>query len=155
MDSTTSILTAVLTGGLAGSILTGVGRFADRILSERSSSRAAWRLLRFEVGDALETVMAIERDKTWRIGYHREWYDTWRNSRNQLITRPPTRPEQFETVAAACARLAELQSAVNEPRDYDSRRLTDADEVFLHEMRQLLEEACAVLEYKPRHRAYT
>jgi len=109
------------------------------------SSRTAWLLLGFEIGDALETVRDIKADGKWRIAYHREWYGTWQNLRERLIARPP-KGKVIDAIAAACARLPELQKAVNDPVKSDGD-LSEPDKNFLEEVEHLLDCACWVLDY--------
>jgi hypothetical protein len=147
MESIGGLITAVLSGSVFGAAVTGGFRYIEELKNQRMSSLTAWLLLRFEIGDALETVRDIKADGKWRIAYHREWYGTWRDLRERLITRPQ-KGKVVDTIAAACARLPELQNAVNDPAKSDSA-LSEPDNDFLVEIEHLLDCACAVLDYIP------
>jgi hypothetical protein len=108
---------------------------------------AAWKLLRFELGDALETVKDINAHHDWPIAQHREWHESWLSLRERIIASPPVETG-LDKVAAACARLPELQRAVNDDENA-GKQLDGPDETFLPKSSNA---ACQALAYEPAPR---
>jgi hypothetical protein len=119
----------------------------DELNRERRAARAAWLLLRIEVGNALDAVYEIRRSGRWPIGWHRTWSAAWRDSRDKVLGSPPS-DEDLRVVASACARIDELENGVNTGRAPDQRDLGPEDQVFLWRMQQELEPACEALGYR-------
>jgi hypothetical protein len=136
-------LLGVLVGGLTSGFLAAK---AERRQAKRAS-RAAWLLLRTELGNALDAVYEIRRTEQWPIGWDRAWSATWRDSRDKLLASPPV-DDDLHQVATVCARIDELQHGVNTPRPEDERELSAEDQIFLWRMQPLLERACQALAYR-------
>jgi hypothetical protein len=146
-----SVLAADVSAGIFGLLGVGVGGVVSWLLQrerakatrQRENERlkreadTAWQLLSFEVGNALETVYDVRRKGQWPIGASRAWAATWQSSRGALL-RHPRDQRSLNVVAAACASLDELQSAVNSPRSDTERSLTSSDQLFLNRMQQIL-----------------
>jgi hypothetical protein len=109
-----------------------------RIEQRQAEARAAWRVLELELANALDTVYDTRVKGEWPIGCNRNWQAVWQDSRAAVTHDPDGR--DLGPVAAACARLDELQSAVNAGRSEEERKLKASDQVFLDEMQELLEE---------------
>jgi hypothetical protein len=104
----------------------------------KAEAQAAWKVLELELANALDTVYDTRSKGAWPIGCNRNWQAAWQDSR-AAVTRDPDGKDPGP-VAAACARLDELQSAVNAGRSEEERKLKARDQVFLDEMQELLEE---------------
>jgi hypothetical protein len=139
-------------GTVIGSVTVIVGqRTAEKDRRARAAG-AAWQLLRIELGNALDSVYEIRSRGEWPIGWHRTWAATWHGCRDVLLQAPP-QERLLRPVATACARIDQLENAVNTGRPSTCLRLTDSDRRFLEEMQQLLEPACKALGYQPKNRS--
>jgi len=103
----------------------------------------AWKLVGFELSNALDTIAEARRGE-WPIGANRNWATAWTEVRGALLRAPPNR-EGLPIVAAACAKLDELQSAVNAPRSTEERTLKQSDHDFLGRIEPILQEAFDVV----------
>jgi hypothetical protein len=140
---------ASLLGVLVGGLTTGyIARQAERRRGQLASD-AAWRLLQIEVGNARDAVHEIRGTGHWPIGWNRTWSAAWRDTRDKLLRSPPANEDALRRVATACARIDQLEGAVNTRRSQRERRLTAEDQIFLWRMQQLLDPACKALECQP------
>jgi hypothetical protein len=136
-----------LLGVLIGGVTSGwLALKAERRQAKRASE-AAWLLLRTELGNALDAVYEIRRTERWPIGWDRAWSATWRDSRDKLLASPPG-DDDLHQVATVCARIDELQNAVNTGRPEHELNLSADDQIFLWRMQPLLEAACQALGYR-------
>jgi len=154
------LVASAVGNGVFGLIGAGIGGLSSWLIQRtafererraRSEQReaeanAAWRVLDLELANALDTVYDTRGKGEWPIGCNRNWQAVWQDSRAAVTHDPGAR--DLAPVAAACARLDELQSAVNAGRTPEERELTASDQVFLDEMQELLEE----LELAPHRR---
>ncbi len=144
-----SVVVALLSGGVFGALASGAVQHIQEQGRQATSGKVAWKLLRYELGDAFETVEDI-RVRGWPIAQHREWHESWLSLREQIIAKPPVEAG-LDAVAAACARLPELQQAVNDGKKA-GRPLEGADKTFLDEVQVVLHDACEALGYEPAPR---
>jgi hypothetical protein len=145
-----------LFGTILGALIGGLATFGLERHRERSQAAAAKRLLAIELHNALEATWEIRFDGHWPHGWAREWTNAWQSLRGSLLLRPPSR-ESLTHIGRACTRLDQLQHAVND-RSLAGCALTGPNELFLWEMENLLQSACAALsipytgDYKKRPR---
>lgn len=112
---------------------------------EQEASEAAQLLLKFELGNARDSVYDVRKKGKWPIGWRRTWSLAWHEFRQQLLLAPPAE-EVLSAIAAAFARIDQLEKGVN--TDRDKLELGPGDQLFLWEMQQLLEPACKILKYE-------
>jgi hypothetical protein len=136
--------------GLAGTLLGSLLPLYTQRAARKRASEAAWRLLRIEAGNARDAVYEIREKGDWPVGWRRTWSSAWRDSREHLLVSPP-RNDGLTPVAAALARIDELENAVNTGRDEGERKLSDSDQDFLWRMQLLLEPACEALGYRSEY----
>ena len=140
---------ASLLGVLVGGLTTGYVTHRAERRRARLASDAAWRLLRIEVGNARDAVYEIRGTGRWPIGWNRTWSAAWRDSRDKLLSSPPANDDAVRLVATACARIDQLEGAVNTGRSPRERWLTAEDQIFLWHMQQMLDPACRALACQP------
>lgn len=132
---TDSLITAGagIVGAVAGTLATGyISRNAERD-RQKAEGAAAWRLLRSELGDALDAVHQIRAEGAWPIGWHRSWGAVWQEVRRPLLMSPPAdvNGSALTSVEHAGAVIGQLENAVNEGRPDEERPLTGRDQIFL------------------------
>ena len=148
---TDSLITAGagIVGAVAGTLATGwVTRNAERD-RQKAEGAAAWRLLRSELGNALDAVHEIRGAGAWPIGWHRNWSAVWQEARRPLLLSPPANvgDDALATVEHACAVIGQLENAVNERRPDEERPLMGRDRIFLWRLQsEDLGPACRELE---------
>jgi len=131
-----------LIGAVLGALLAGLRSWWLEVRREKKAAKAAQTLIAIELRNALEAVYVVRRDEAWPIGWSRTWTESWGAAREKLLARPPSE-DTTRAVASAASRLDQLQNAVNKGRD--DRKLNAEDKIFLWDMQQLLEDACAAL----------
>lgn len=147
---TDSLITAGagILGAVAGTVATGyIARNAERD-RQKAEGAAAWRLLRSELGDALDAVHQIRAEGAWPIGWHRSWSAVWQEVRRPLLMSPPADVDDtsLTMVEHAGAVIGQLENAVNERRPEAERPLMGRDQIFLWRLQsQDLGPACQVL----------
>jgi hypothetical protein len=132
---TDSLITAGagILGAVAGTLATGyITRNAERD-RQKAEGVAAWRLLRSELGDALDAVHEIRADGEWPIGWNRSWSAVWQEVRRPLLLSPPADVDgaALATVERACFVIGQLENAVNARRPDEERPLMGRDQIFL------------------------
>jgi hypothetical protein len=132
-----------LFGTVLGALIGGLATWGLERYRQRTQANAAERLLAIELRNALEATWEIRFDDRWPEGWAREWTAAWQTLRDPLLRQRP-RKWALSEVAAACARLDQLQHAVNDGT-LARKRLTGPNKLFLWEMQKLLEAACSSL----------
>jgi hypothetical protein len=132
-----------LLGTALGALIGGLSTWGLEWYRRHSQATAAQRLLAIEIRNALEATWEVRFDGHWPHGWAREWTEAWKSLREPLLLDPPPR-EALTQVAAACARLDQLQHAVNDG-SLAGRPLTGPNKRFLWEMQELLQMACSAL----------
>lgn len=138
-STTDAIITAGggILGAVAGTLAAGwISRNAERG-RQKAEGAAAWRLLRSELGNALDAVHGIRADGAWPIGWYRSWSIVWQEVRRPLFMSPPADVDKapLDTVERACFVIGQLESAVNERRPEEQRPLMGRDQIFCGDFR--------------------
>jgi hypothetical protein len=120
-----------LLGVVVGGVLTGgVNLWLER-RREAAEARAARRLLRAEVSDALAGVERALDEGKWPIAWKKTWAQSWSTYRRPLAAGMPSR--NFDAVAASYARMELLQAGFAAERD--DRSLSSSDRDFLTDIK--------------------
>src|SRR5438132_712428 len=104
-----------LIGVVLGASLAAFASWRLEVRRERMAANAARALLGIEFGNALDAVYEIRNSELWPIGWNRSWTRSWEVARDRLLARPP-KPDTVRKIAAAAAKMDQLQHAVNAER---------------------------------------
>lgn len=101
-----------------GAVVTYLARLFLELRRERAETRAGFRLVRSDLADAGRAVEDALAKEVWPTGTRKTWLDTWRQYRPGLASY--LTELEFRKVARAYARMDELESGLNAPRnDWD------------------------------------
>lgn len=133
---------------MAGALATGFVTLIVERQRQKKQGRAAWQLLRNELGSARDTVYEVRKGGDWPIGSSKTWTKSWEEAQQGLLLSPPkdATDEAVSKVWRAGTELDRLENAINAGRPEDERPLLGRDQIFLWELQdKVLDPACDVL----------
>ena len=105
-----------------GAVVTYLARLFLELRRERGETRAGFRLVRSDLADAGRAVQDALAKEVWPTGTRKTWLDTWRQYRPGLASY--LTEQEFREVARPYARMDELESGFNAPRNERDRSFT-------------------------------